>query len=142
MDIFALRGKGNTGKSTTIRLLHELFLQNAYHIVDTTFNMHGGDFRTVFQKKGKLIGITSSGDTFDLVHDNLDSLINSGCIICVCACRTFDRHGHGTNAAIDTFLPSYQKQYIDKTIAPSAAQEQLANQNDAQTIFNTIDALI
>lgn len=142
MNIFALRGRGNSGKSTTIRLLHGLFIQNGYQIVSTTFNPGGGDFRTVFTKKGKLIGITSSGDTFDLVHDNLEALINGGCILCVCACRTYDRYGQGTNAAIDTFLPNYQKQYIDKTVAATAAQEQQANQNDAQILFHTVDSLV
>ncbi len=142
MYIFALRGRGNSGKSTTIRLLNGLFVQNGYQIVSTTFNQQGGDFRTVFTRKGKLIGITSSGDTFDLVHDNLEALINDGCTLCVCACRTFDRYGQGTNAAIDTFLPNYQKQYIDKNVAVTAAQELQANQNDAQTLFNIVDALV
>lgn len=142
MNIFALRGRGNSGKSTTIRLLHSLFVQNGYQIFSTTFNPQGGDFRTIFTKKGKLIGITSSGDTFDLVHDNLEALINDGCTLCVCACRTYDRYGQGTNAAIDTFLPNYQKQYIDKTVAVTSAQEQHANQNDAQTLFITVDALV
>lgn len=142
MNIFALRGKGNSGKSSTIRLLHGLFVQNDYQIISTTFNPKGGDFRTVFGKKGKLIGITSSGDTFDLVHKNLEALINDGCTFCVCACRTYDRYGQGTNAAIDTFLPKYQKQYIDKTVATTAEQEQQANQNDAQTLLNIVDALV
>ncbi len=72
-----------------------------------------------------MIGITSSGDTFDLVHDNLEALINDGCKLCVCACRTYDRYGQGTNAAIDTFLPNYQKQYIDKTVAVTSARKRM-----------------
>jgi len=142
MNIFALRGRGNSGKSTTIRLLNGLFVQNGFQIVSTTFNPQGGDFRTVFSKNGKLIGITSSGDTFDLVHDNLKALINAGCTFCVCACRTYDRYGQGTNAAIDIFLPNYQKQYIDKTVATTASQEQQANHNDAQALFTNIDTLV
>lgn len=141
MNIFALRGRGNSGKSTTIRLLHGLLNQNGYQIVSTTFNPQGGDFRTVFTKNGKLIGITSSGDTFDLVHDNLEALINDGCTICVCSCRNYDRSSQGTNAAIDSFT-NFQKQYINKTIVASAIQEQQANQDDAQILFNTVDALI
>lgn len=141
MNIFALRGRGNSGKSTTIRLLHGLLIQNGYQIVNTSFNTQGGDFRTVFTKNGKLIGITSSGDTFDLVHDNLEALINANCTICVCACRTYDRLGQGTNAAIDSFT-NFQKQYINKTVAASAVQEQQANQADAQILFDTVDALV
>jgi hypothetical protein len=139
--IFALRGRGSSGKTTTIRLLHELLIQNNYQILSTTFNSQGGDFRTVFIKNDKKIGITSVGDTFDLVHDNLRSLIDDSCTICVCACRTYDRSGQGTNAAIDSFT-NFQKQYINKTIATSVAQEQVANQNDAQILFKRIDALV
>jgi hypothetical protein len=135
MNILALRGVGNSGKTTTIKLLHGLFLNNSYQVVSITFNPQDGDFRTIFIKNGKLIGITSSGDTFDLVNGNLEALINGGCILCVCACRTYDQYGQGTNAAIDTFLPNYQKQYIDKTVAVTSAQEQQSNRNVAQTFF-------
>jgi hypothetical protein len=139
MNIFALRGKGESGKSSTIRLLHVLFTQNNYRVVDTSFNPQGGDFRTVFSKNNKLIGITSSGDTFDLVYNNLGFLISSGCTICVCACRTYDRSGHGSNAAIDSF-PNFQKQYVDKTVV--AVQQPVANQTDAQTLFSLVDAIV
>src|SRR5690349_13956648 len=109
MNIVALRGRGNSGKTNTIRRLHQLMIDNGYRLIETTFNAEKGDFRTVFQKKGKLVGITSSGDTYDLVHSNLSALIDAGCIFCICACRTYDRYGEGTNAAIDDFAPTYQK---------------------------------
>jgi hypothetical protein len=118
-----------------------LLIQNNYQTLSTTFNSQGGDFRTVFIKNDKKIGITSVGDTFDSVHDNLKSLIDDGCTICVCACRTYHRSGQGTNAAIDSFT-NFQKQYINKTIATSVAQEREANQYDAQILFNKIDALV
>lgn len=141
MDIFALRGAGNTGKSTTIGLLHSIFIQNGYRVIDTTFNQQGADFRTIFSKKNKLIGITSSGDTYDLVFDNLSILTAANCVICVCACRTYDRYGHGTNAAIDSFQ-NYQKHYLNKNVSSVPAQWPIVNQTDAQMIFNAVNALV
>jgi len=75
--IFALRGKGNSGKTATIRILHDLLLKNGFQLINSNFSINGWDFYSIFQKNNKLIGITSSGDTFDLVFNNLDNLINS-----------------------------------------------------------------
>lgn len=135
--IIALRGRGNSGKSQTIRVLHGLLLQNGYQQVRSSLGTTV-DFTAVFKKRGKLIGITSAGDTFDLVHDRVQELVNDGCEICVCACRTHDRGGHGTNAAIDTFA-NYQKRYIEKTISGNHGQ---ANRADAQRILEEIENLI
>ena len=135
--IIALRGRGNSGKSETIRILHELLLQNSYRQVRSDLGTHV-DFTAIVEKKKKLVGVTSVGDTFDLVHDRLEELINAGCEICVCACRTHDRGGHGTNAAIDSFA-NYTKQYLDKTISSNHGQ---ANQVDAQRILDNAEKLL
>ena len=142
MNIIALKGKGNSGKSTTIRLLHDLLIADDYEVVNTNFESLGGDFRTVFSKNGKIIGITSSGDTFDLVRNNLKILVDLECNICVCACRSYDRSDHGTNAAIDTFLPTYKKQYVDKTITTISAQQSIANEKDCQILFQAVEGLV
>ena len=101
--IIALRGKGNSGKSTTIRLLYDILLQDGFQLIQSNFQIEGGDFIAVYSKMSNLIGITSSGDTYDLVYDHLQNLLNSNCNICVSACRTFDRIPPGTNAAIIEF---------------------------------------
>lgn len=140
MNIFALRGKGASGKSSTIRILHNFLKENSYAVIDTNINPQGGDFRTIFARNGKRVGITSSGDTFDLVYDNLEFLISSGCTICVCACRTYDRYGHGSNAAIDSFT-AFEKEYVDKTLS-SDDQHETSNRSDAQELFNRINPLL
>ncbi len=139
--IIALRGKGNSGKSTTIRLLYDLLSQNSYQLISSNFHVNGGDFIAVFSKKGKLIGVTSSGDTYDLVHDRLQDLVNANCNICVCACRTFDRVPPGTNAAVIEFT-NYRNQFVEKTHNGNAATQQITNMNDAQTLLSLIDSMI
>lgn len=139
--IIALRGRGNSGKSTTIRLLYDLLLQNGYQIISSNLNTVGGDFVAVFSKNGKTIGVTSSGDTYDLVHDRLDELVNSNCNICLCACRTFDRVPPGTNAAIIEFK-NYSNQFIEKTIDDNDTTQAGTNLSDARKLLSTINNIV
>jgi hypothetical protein len=139
--IIALRGRGNSGKSTTIRLLHDLLLQNGYQLVKSNFNTAGGDFIAVFSKNGKLIGVTSSSDTYDLVHARLEELINESCNICVCACRTFDRIPPGTNAAIIEFN-NYQNQFVEKMIDENGITQTATNMGDVNRLLSIIENMI
>jgi hypothetical protein len=139
--IIALRGRGNSGKSETIRILHDLLLQNGYAQVRSDFRTDGNDFITVFSKSEYLIGITSSGDTYDLVHDKLNELINDGCEICVCACRTYDRVPPGTNAAILEF-DNFANQFIEKTLDENINTQTATNRTDAQRLLSEIENLI
>jgi hypothetical protein len=139
--IIALRGRGNSGKSETIRILHSLLLQNNYQQVRSNFTPAGGDFLTVFTKKEILIGITSSGDTYDLVHDRLQELVTSNCSICVCACRTYDRVQPGTNAAVLEFK-NYVNQFVEKTIDNNVTTRLNTNTSDAQNLLSIISNMI
>jgi hypothetical protein len=139
--IIALRGRGNSGKSTTIRLLYDLLLQNGYQIIRSNFNVTGGDFIAVFSKNGKLIGVTSSGDSYDLVHDRLEELVNDNCNICICACRTFDRVPPGTNAAIIEFA-NYLNQFVEKTLDDNGATRPTTNMNVARRLLSIIDSMV
>lgn len=139
--IIALRGRGNSGKSTTIRLLYDLLLQNGYQIISSNFNAASGDFIAVFSKNGKTVGVTSSGDTYNLVHDRLNELINSNCNICLCACRTYDRVPPSTNAAIIEFI-NYSNQFIKKTIDDNDTTQARTNLNDARRLLSTINNIV
>lgn len=90
--IISLRGVSNSGKTTTIRALYSLLLQNGYQQVSSNFNLDGGDFIAVFLHNGKFVGVTSSCDSYDMVHDRLQELVNAKCNVCICACRSYDRN--------------------------------------------------
>ena len=139
--IIALRGKGGSGKTTTIRLLHTLLLQNNFILISTTFNPLKGDFISIFSKNEKKIGIASSGDTYDLVHDRLQQLINANCTICICACRTFDLKKPGTNSAILEFT-NYRNEFIEKTVDQTLSTIERTNSNDAQILLARIQSLL
>ncbi len=136
--IIALKGKANSGKTTTIHLLPTVLLANGYHQVSQQPIPPAGDFEAVFEnpiKKIKL-GVTSRGDTHDAVHNALDAFVNAGCDTCICACRTKDRVPPGTNAAVNSF-PTHPPQFVPKTLALIAAQPAV-NANDANTLFSLI----
>lgn len=47
--IIALKGRGNSGKTTTISLLPNILLANGYSRVAGMFQQHGSDFLGVFE---------------------------------------------------------------------------------------------
>lgn len=131
--IIALKGRGNSGKTTTINLLPNILLANGYNRVAGMFQQNGGDFLDVFENGKQRVGVTSSGDSYDLVHDRLTDLVNAKCDVCVCACRT----SGGTHTAIYDFT-GYTSLFEPKTYAVSPAQEPTVNASDANKLFSLI----
>ncbi|RZJ47457.1 MAG: hypothetical protein EOO19_09440 [Chryseobacterium sp.] len=131
--IIALKGRRNSGKTTTINLLPNILLANGYSRVAGMYQNHGSDFLDVFENGIQRVGVTSSGDTYDLVHDRLTDLINSKCDVCVCACRT----SGGTHTAIYNFT-GYTSHFEKKTYAGTPAQEPIVNAADANNLFSLI----
>jgi hypothetical protein len=139
--IIALRGKGNSGKTTTIWMLHALFRQHGYIPIPDVFNGHK-DLIDILQKNGRRIGITSAGDSFTIVQDKLQFLISNGCQICICACRGFDRANNGTHAAIASFNPPYTVMYVDKTVQPEVGLQTAVNSRDATHLSGVVESLV
>lgn len=135
--ILALRGIGNSGKTETITLLRSKMLSSDYERLPEKHEEHGKDFLDIMTKKGEKIGITSSGDNYDLVHDRLVTLTNEKCKIIVCACRTRG----GTNEAIEEF-DGYTDRYVEKTYEQDAMQHPRANRRDADRMLDEIETLL
>lgn len=131
--IIALSGRANSGKSTTIKMLPAILIANGYSQVPGMFANFGGDIMDVFIKGKVRVGITSSGDTYDMVNDRLQDLVAAGCDACACACRTWG----GTHNAING-IPGYTPQFQPKTYAATPAAELATNTADANTLFSLI----
>ncbi len=131
--IIALKGRGNSGKTTTLNLLTNILMANGYSLVAGMYQNQGSYFLDIFENVKQRVGITSSGDTYDLVHDRLTDLINAKCDVCVCACRT----SGGTHTAIYNFT-GYTSHFEQKTYAATPAQEPIVNAADANKLFSLI----
>ncbi|EHQ29791.1 hypothetical protein [Mucilaginibacter paludis] len=128
--IIALKGRAESGKSTTIGMLPSILATNGYTLLAGSRKVYGKDFLEIYTKGKLKLGITSAGDSYDLVHDRLDTLVAAKCDDIICACRTYG----GTHAAIATFT-TYKILYIPKTYAASAAQQRTVNTIDANAVF-------
>ncbi len=138
--IIGLRGKGGSGKTTTIGKLFELLKKNGYEIESSSFVAIGTDFKAILFRNDIKIGISSWGDSYDLVFNALKELMDAGCTICVCACRTYDRINPGTNAAITQFT-NYKHSFIQKTVAYNKITIDDASSKDADVLLAEIEKL-
>jgi len=137
--IIALKGRSNSGKTTSIRILHQLLLKNGFMLVRSNFDKNASDFLSIFSKNGKLIGVTSVGDTYDLVKGRLREMIDEDCDVCVCACRSYDHKTKpGTLGAIKEFV-GHSCHFIDKAIDDDPKTQPLSNRDDAEGILSLID---
>lgn len=145
-QLFVLQGTQNSGKTTTIKILNELLLvlKSSYELSKSNFDEKNHDFNAIYIKNGKKIGITSSGDTYDLVNDRLLEFDKEDCEICICACHTYDRiEGEGPIGSIANFK-KYQHNFIPKTKTDKENVKEcnLANENDAINLFQHIENAI
>lgn len=138
--IIGLRGKGGSGKTTTIGKLFELLKKSGYEIESSSFVAIGTDFKAILIKNNIKIGLSSWGDSYDLVFNALKKLMDDDCMICVCACRTYDRINPGTNAAITQFT-DYKNKFIEKTNANKTTTIDEASSRDADILFAEIEKL-
>ena len=96
MKIIALQGKSNTGKTTTLKMLIRLFLENNKYNLNPKYvkryvlnkcNSDTGDVKCVFEYNGKRIGITTRGDTEKALARDFKNHFYK-CDIIVCAVHT------------------------------------------------------
>jgi hypothetical protein len=116
--IFALFGKGASGKSSTIAYVLEELLKHA-----NDSNVHRGNRRqagpsevwsAVLTVQGIRVGIASPGDNEEAVRRRVEPLVAKGCQIIVCATRS----GGGSVAALKQIAeeadPPFEIEWIEK----------------------------
>ena len=86
--VLALWGKSNNGKSETILKLIDLLFSNGAEIENAKISRQNvKDKWIVLRYKNKIIGITTRGDTRDLLEEDFKNF--KTCDICVCATRLY-----------------------------------------------------
>lgn len=89
MELIVLKGKENTGKTTTINCVCNK-LRGKRYIESSPKNfkdLGNGDFLTVLEKEGVKIGIISQGDEADKIPIYLKELKEKDCRKIICALR-------------------------------------------------------
>lgn len=112
MKIYALKGRGESGKTTTLKYLilniltspslvkiiysngkvsKEVILQELYD--ERTDRINGvqhlvENYQVVFSFENKIIGINTSGDNKDEVNKSIEILKKYNCDVGFCACRS------------------------------------------------------
>ena len=129
MEVIALRGKHDSGKTTTITLIHQLLLQRGYRSVPGFPRRlgRGGDFMDIVEKGKQRIGLVTRGDIASWLNQDLQTINNANCQKCVCACRSYGR-------TVQVVMGYPHHLFVLKTISGQSLHGQ-SNLNDANRII-------
>lgn len=85
MNIIALVGVSNCGKSRTLRLVYDSLEKNKTKTEKKFDKRWANERRGVFKYNGKIVGITTRGDTEEILEEDFKWM--GECDIYVCACH-------------------------------------------------------
>ena len=142
MKVIALQGKGNCGKTTTLRELQKLIGSTATSVYKENNLSTLNDAWEVFEYQGKIVGITTRGDVKYLIEQDYKAMINAAGELDVFVCAV---HSYGqtvqyakTLAGEDVFL-KISKSIVDTN---DKINEQLwidmVNNSQVQILLNVI----
>lgn len=143
MEVIALRGQSDKGKSETLNIVYQLMLQFGYLQTPpgpAHFRMLGNlvqrDFIDILERKGKKVGIATMGDyggnATESVKNLLAYLDSQGCDVAVCACRI------GIASILNAVVKYPIHHFIDKTVTSNPHEERIKNAEDAEKIYKLI----
>ena len=139
--IIALRGRPNSGKSTTLKLVFEqlqsegdLVWQDTHRYVETVAVVKVGDVK---------VGIVSIGDVADLLNKLLQDVMKRGCLVIVCACR---RNNSGSDSktvqVVKRCEPGYSIVWIDKEQTATESDQREANKRSCNEVLRAVKKVI
>ncbi|EHR0574989.1 hypothetical protein KS872_004804 [Vibrio parahaemolyticus] len=132
--IYALYGAGNTGKTTTLRLLGKKLEEVSS---PSCAIPEEGDFSTMFDIKGVRVAITSAGDNEHEIRTGLEKLNEYGSFdILFCASRT---RGQTTHYLMDIFSDQNLR-WVDNMYVSDKNEShvQLCNEAVASFLFSSL----
>ena len=139
MEIISLRGPQNSGKTTTLTIVHDKLLEQSSQNSNSYFKeISNGDFLDVIEYNGRKVGIVTQGDYSRgecSVKNHLRTLENLGCDMAICACTT----GYGKDgiqAAINAY-PMHD--YVEKKRVDNATLYDTANHEDVNKIMTLLN---
>jgi hypothetical protein len=135
MEIIVLEGLPDTGKSTTIGLVHSLLLKNGG--TSTNKQPLGGDPKdfsdiVINYKKLKIV-IFTMGDNSTAISQAIQNYQNQNCDFFICSLSTGTPKTRANNR-----INRFNNTRFTKSIASQMLTESQANNNDANNIFNIL----
>lgn len=101
MKIIALQGPQNSGKTTAINELYDLLIKDSstYMLEEDKFSFYqeqkkqplAKDFFAIFKRGDITIGVSSYGDTSELIERSFDYFKKQNCDVSITACLTSGR---------------------------------------------------
>jgi hypothetical protein len=137
-EVIGLRGKGNVGKSQTVKMAYDL-LKSMHKNVKEEYKIQTDiDVRVVLTIGTKKIGIESQGDPGSRLKDSLLLFVEVGCQVIVCATRT---RGQTVNA-VEELQPDYEVLWLKQAVCSSMQEQQAINTAMAQRIVGEVEKAI
>lgn len=131
-QIFALWGKANSGKSTTIACVVDELARHADEAdIKLGYRRPSGPkevWYAVLNIRGTLVGVTSPGDNAQIVDRRVKPLVAAGCRIIVCATHPAGGSVHALEQIAADARPPFAIEWIEKT-----SDDQGEEQNNRKT---------
>lgn len=135
MELIILEGLSNTGKTTTIGLLHQMLLQNGG--TSTNKQPLGGDSNDfsdiVINFKNLKIAIFTMGDNSTEISKAILNYHNLKCDFFICSLSTSKPKIRANNR-----INQFQNTRVPKTISSQTVSEIQANTHDGNQIFSLL----
>jgi hypothetical protein len=108
-DIYALQGRGNSGKSETIKQVFAELVRKYPSASVQQLSSGTSDIKAILTNvKGHKVGIESQGDPSSRLQQSLQDFANANCTIIFCATRTSGM----TVAWVNSLSPAYVVHFI------------------------------
>jgi ABC-type dipeptide/oligopeptide/nickel transport system ATPase component len=133
-EIYALKGRANCGKSSTIKEIFQILDAKYPNCIKKDYYPNHYDKKIEMQNiKGFLVGIESQADPNSRLEKSLNDFEQDGCDIIFCATRTRGM----TVQWVKSHSKKYHINFIKQTIVGNDKQQQSQrNQKVAQTIIS------
>lgn len=144
--IIALYGPGNSGKSTTLKMVFRS-LEVSFEKLEESevqadrrgkyFLDERYDVRAIFVVNGVRVGLESQGDPNSRLEDSLQFFRDNACTLIVCPTRTRGK----TVDCVSRLKPDFEVEWIEKLVTNGASSETACNKADAAKIEKMIKLL-
>lgn len=132
VKIISLKGKADTGKTTTLRKLWDYLNEKKHDALEEIQVRTNEKFSIFHNCDGHTIGVFTQGDPGVEIAQALNTLIDKDCDIIFCACRTYGQ----TFRDVASFNSANCKVYFaNKQVSDDISDAEICNEADVKRIM-------